>query len=69
MYRIYSLLVTLSYKCIGDLQLQMYWLLAHLSRSNKVSFCDRSVDRPSICRPLTIDLNDNSSLTPRPILK
>ena len=32
--------------------------LAHLSRSDKVSFCDRSL---SVVRPLTIDLNDNSS--------
>ena len=34
--------------------------LAHLSHSDKVSFCDRSL---SVVRrrPLTIDLNDNSS--------
>ena len=31
--------------------------LAHLSHSDKVSFCDRS---SSVVRPLTIDLNDNS---------
>ena len=31
--------------------------LAHLSRSDKVSFCDRS---SSVVRPLTIDLNDMS---------
>ena len=45
-------------------------LLAHLSRSDKVSFCDRSLSvvLPSM-RPLTIDLNDNSSETPSPILK
>ena len=34
-------------------------VLAHLSRSDKVSFCDRSLS--IIRRPLTIDLNDNSS--------
>ena len=33
-------------------------LLAHLSRSDKVSFCDQSL---SVVHPLTIDLNDNSS--------
>ena len=32
--------------------------LAHLSHSDKVSFCDRSL---SVVRLLTIDLNDNSS--------
>ena len=32
--------------------------LAHMSRSDKVSFCDRS---SSVIRLLTIDLNDNSS--------
>ena len=46
--------------------------LTHLSRSDMVSFCDRSsseVRRPSPVRLLTIDLNDNSSYTHCPILK
>ena len=33
-------------------------LLAHLSRSDKVSFCDQSSS--VVVRPLTIDLNDIS---------
>ena len=35
------------------------FLLAHLSRSDNVSFCDRSSS--VVRRPLTIDLNDISS--------
>ena len=37
---------------------QTHLFLAHLSRSDKVSFCDQS---PSVRRLLTIDFNDNSS--------
>ena len=43
---------------------------AQLSHSDKVSFCDQSSYVCVIIRcPLTIDLNDISSLTPSPILK
>ena len=39
----------------------MKYFLAHLSRNDKMSFCDRSSSVVRRRRPLTIDLNDISS--------
>ena len=47
------------------IQLLLVLFLAHLPRSDKVSFCDRSLSvacSPSLIRrPLTVYLNDNFS--------
>ena len=60
------------YKGVEFALLILSHFLTQLSRSEKVSFCDRSssaVRHPLYVRLLIIDLNDNSSYTPSPILK